>query len=180
MVLIPLKAPAVVTFKPEPAVRAKVVPVKAKAPVEFPIVVAEVPVELIKVVPKMVVAPLMAFVPPEAPIVLAADVPVPNVLVRDAPVPIVELPEEVRVVKEPVEGVPEPIAPGLAKVAPFKEEAFKLATLVVEATTNGAVPEARVEVIWPEAERVVVETPVSPEKAPAEERIAVGVLMKLV
>lgn len=101
MVLMPERAPPVVTFKPEPAVKAKVVPARASAPVEFPIVVAAVPVELIKVVPKIVVEPLIAFVPPETPIVLAADVPVPKVLVREAPVAIVEAPEEVRVVKEP-------------------------------------------------------------------------------
>jgi hypothetical protein len=53
----------------------------------------------------------------------------------------------VKVVKVPAAAVPPPIVPGAAKVAPFKEEAFKLATLVVEATTNGAVPVARVEVI---------------------------------
>lgn len=52
----------------------------------------------------------------------------------------------VKVVKAPVEAVVEPIAPGAAKVAPFKELAFKFATLVVEATENGAVPVARVEV----------------------------------
>ena len=59
--------------------------------------------------------------------------------------PKVVLPEEVSVVKAPVEGVV-PIAPGLAKVAPFKDEAFRFATLVVDATTKGAVPVARVEI----------------------------------
>lgn len=44
--------------------------------------------------------------------------------------------------------MPPPIVPGLAKVAPFREEAFKLATLVVEETTNGAVPVEIVEVNW--------------------------------
>ena len=40
-----------------------------------------------------------------------------------------------------------PIGPGTANVAPLNEEAFKLATLVVEVTVNGAVPVATVEVI---------------------------------
>jgi len=61
----------------------------------------------------------------------------------------------VKVVKVPAAAVPPPIAPGLEKVAPFKEEAFRLATLVVEATTNGAVPVARVEVNCPEIVRPV-------------------------
>ena len=59
-------------------------------------------------------------------------------------VPIVEAPEEVRVVKAPVLGVV-PMAPGLAKVAPFNELAFKLVTLVVEETVNGAVPVVTVD-----------------------------------
>jgi hypothetical protein len=46
------------------------------------------------------------------------------------------------VVKAPLPAVPDPIAPGAAKVAPFKELAFKLATLVVEVTMSGAVPVA--------------------------------------
>ena len=141
----PDTAPKVVTFKPEPALKAKVRPFKARAPEEFPIVVAAVPVEFIKVVPKTVVAPLMALLPVEFPKVLVAEVPVPNEFVKLAPVPIVLLPLLVKVVKAPVLGVV-PMAPGLAKVAPFKDEAFKFATLVVEATTRGAVPVAKVEV----------------------------------
>ncbi len=64
-------------------------------------------------------------------------------------------------VKAPVDAVPLPMAPGAAKVAPFKELAFKFATLVVEATTKGAVPVARVEVSWP-----LILTVVIPERAP--------------
>lgn len=60
-----------------------------------------------------------------------------------------------RAVKAPEPGVPPPIAPGAAKVAPPKEEAFKFATLVVEATVNGAVPVACVLVITPVALKVV-------------------------
>jgi hypothetical protein len=40
-----------------------------------------------------------------------------------------------------------PIAPGDPKVAPFKDEAFKFVTLVVDATTKGAVPVVAVLVI---------------------------------
>jgi len=58
-------------------------------------------------------------------------------------------------VKEAVEGVVPPIAPGVANVAPDKEDAFKLATLVVDATVKGAVPVDNVEVIAPEALKVV-------------------------
>jgi hypothetical protein len=69
--------------------------------------------------------------------------------------PRVVTPVEDSVVKAPVPGVVLPIGPGAAKVAPFRELALRLATLVVEATTNGAVPVARVEVICPLAEMVV-------------------------
>ena len=51
------------------------------------------------------------------------------------------------VVNAPVLGVPLPMAPGAAKVAPLKEEAFKLATLVVLAMEKGAVPVASVLLI---------------------------------
>ena len=44
----------------------------------------------------------------------------------------------------PVPGVVLPIGPGEAKVAPLKDEAFRLATLVVLVTTKGAVPIATV------------------------------------
>ena len=44
-------------------------------------------------------------------------------------------------------GVPPPIGPGAAKVAPPNDDAFRLATFVVLATTSGAVPVASVEVI---------------------------------
>lgn len=59
------------------------------------------------------------------------------------------------VVKAPVDGVPPPIAPGFANVAPARLDAFKFATFVVEATVNGAVPVARVLVIAPVALTVV-------------------------
>jgi hypothetical protein len=77
------------------------------------------------------------------------------------------------VVNAPVPAVVEPIAPGEAKVAPFKLEAFRLATFVVEATVKGAVPVVSVEVITPVAEMVVnapvlaVVAPTVPFKAPA-------------
>ena len=80
------------------------------------------------------------------PMVLMEEAPEPKVLVRELPVPMVEAPLLVRVLKAPVLAVPLPIGPGAAKVAPLSELAFKLATLVVEATTNGAVPVETVEV----------------------------------
>ena len=93
--------------------------------------------------------------------VLTEEDPEPKVLVVE-PVAMVEAPLEVRVVKAPVEAVPEPIGPGAANVAPERDEAFKLATLVVEVMMSGAVPVAIVEVSWvPE----IVEATVS---APAE------------
>ena len=54
-----------------------------------------------------------------------------------------------------LDAVVEPITPGAANVAPFNEEAFKLATLVVDAITNGAVPVATVDVICPVWDAVV-------------------------
>ena len=54
-----------------------------------------------------------------------------------------------------------PIAPGDAKVAPFKDEAFKFVTLVEDATVNGAVPVATVLV-------TVVNLPVDAVVAPIE------------
>ena len=86
-----------------------VAPWRVKAPVPLPMVVAAVPVELIKVVPMMVVAPLIALVPPETPIVLAADVPVPKVLVKEDPVAIVEAPVDDKEVKAPEAAVVAPI-----------------------------------------------------------------------
>jgi hypothetical protein len=53
------------------------------------------------------------------------------------------------VVNAAVPGVLPPIAPGEAKVAPLNEDAFRLATLVVDEITIGAVPVATVEVICP-------------------------------
>lgn len=78
------------------------------------------------------------------------------------------------VVKAPVLGVPEPMAPGDAKVAPLKLEALRLATLVVEAITKGAVPVDKVEVIWPLA-LMVVKAPVDgvpPPIAPGAANVA--------
>jgi hypothetical protein len=85
--------------------------------VALPIVVAAVPVELIKVVPKTVVEPLMALVPPDTPIVLAADAPVPKVLVKEPPVAIVEAPVDDKEVKAPVPAVVAPMAVALIPVA---------------------------------------------------------------
>jgi hypothetical protein len=60
------------------------------------------------------------------------------VLVR--PAPAVRSPDVLKVVKAPVLAVVLPIGLGNAKVLPLSNEAFKLATLVVLATTKGAVP----------------------------------------
>ena len=49
-------------------------------------------------------------------------------------------------VNAPVLGVPDPIGPGALKVAPFNDEAFRLGTLVADATTNGGFPVGSVEV----------------------------------
>jgi hypothetical protein len=166
-----------------------VAPCRVRVPVELPIVVAAVPVEFTKAVPKMVVAPLIALVPPDTPMVLAANVPVPKVLVREEPVPSVVAPDDVNVVKAPVLAVPDPMAPGTAKVAPLRELAFKLGTLVVEVTTSGAVPIATVEVSWvPEtpAVEVIAPDPIVPvtvKSPPKEVRLlpeTVKVLSKVV
>ena len=60
-------------------------------------------------------------------------------------------------VKNELLGSVPPIVPGLAQVWPRSREEFRLGHAVVEVTVSGAVPDARVEVIWPEAERVVTE-----------------------
>ncbi len=59
------------------------------------------------------------------------------------------------VVNVPAAAVPPPIAPGLANVAPLREEAFRFATLVVLETANGAVPVDTVEVNCPLTLRLV-------------------------
>lgn len=71
-------------------------------------------------------------------------------------------------------GVVPPIVPGAAKVVPLSVEAFKLATLVVEATENGAVPVTNVDVIWPVADMVVAATDPAtvPPMAPGEAIVA--------
>ena len=175
IVVIPLKAPVVVTFKPEPAVKAKVVPASVNAPVEFPIVVAAVPVELIKVVPNIVVEPLMAFVPPDTPMVLVAPVPVPKVLVVELPVPTVELPEEVRVVKAPVLVIVVPIAVLLMPVEvvlKLPEVTIKLLALVLIDDSAPAVTlkaPAEVRARMPEVAVEIVRLPfvlVQPEAPP--------------
>ncbi len=82
--------------------------------------------------------------------------------------------EASHVVKLAAAAVPPPIAPGAAKVAPLKLEAFRFATFVVLATVNGAVPVASVEVIAPVAE-MVVKAPVlgvPPPMAPGAANVA--------
>lgn len=94
-----------------------VAPCKVRVPVALPMVVEAVLVELIKVVPKIVVEPLIALVPPATPIVLAAVAPVPKVFVREAPVPKVVAPDEVKVVYVPPAPVIEPITTKLPSAA---------------------------------------------------------------
>lgn len=59
------------------------------------------------------------------------------------------------VVKAAAAGVVPPIAPGAAKVALFRDEAFKFGMLVVLAIISGGVPVETVEVNCPVAESVV-------------------------
>jgi succinate-acetate transporter protein len=66
------------------------------------------------------------------------------------------------VVNTAVDATLEPIAPGLANVAPFKLLAFKLATLVVDATVNGAVPVVAVLVIVVKRPVLAVVEPIAP------------------
>ena len=79
-------------------------------------------------------------------------------------------------------GVVPPIAPGAANVAPFREEALRFATFVVEVIENGAVPVAKVLVIWPLKLPVVnapvfgVVAPTVPFKGPAKAVLAVIVV----
>jgi hypothetical protein len=80
--------------------------------------------------------------------------------------------EALKVVNAPVPAVPLPIAPGLAKVAPLKEDAFRFATFVVEDTTRGAVPVDTVDVSCPLTESEV------PVAAPMTGVTSVGVLAK--
>jgi hypothetical protein len=68
-------------------------------------------------------------------------------------------PVDPSVVKDPAAAVVPPMAPGIAIVAPFRVAAFRLATLVVEDTANGAVPVASVLVICPVA-LIVLNAPV--------------------
>jgi len=60
-----------------------------------------------------------------------------------------------RVVKLAGPGVVLPMVPGTAKVKPFTVAALRLATLVVEVITRGAVPIDTVQVICPVADKVV-------------------------
>ena len=89
-----------------------------------------------------------AKVPVELPMVLFEPAPVPNEWVPDAPVPMVELPDEVRVVNAPLEGVVAPmvvelmvppvmVTPDEAKVlavTPSEKENAALAPFVSKVT----------------------------------------------
>ena len=106
----------------------------------------------------LVVLYTVAVVPVRTPIVFADKTPV-ACIVLDA----------VIVVNAPVLGVPLPIVPGAAHVAPSRKLAFRFDTTVVLATVNGAVPVATVLVMTPENAPVVaasaasVVAPVTPK-----------------
>jgi len=140
-------APAPAEVKICPVVPARLPGIKAPVRLRFPPSVVRLFPDTVKVL-SSVVAPWRVNAPGVVtdPIVFTEEAPLPKVLVSAVPVPMVELPDDVRVVNAPDPGVVLPIGPGAAKVAPFRELALRLATLVVEATTNGAVPVARVEV----------------------------------
>ena len=72
------------------------------------------------------------------------------------------------VVAATLPGVPEPIEPGEANVAPLRLDALRFGTLVVEATENGAVQVASVEVSWPDIDSVVMPVSASPNEPPSE------------
>ncbi len=159
----PVNSPAEVMV-PEPVV--EILPV-----VEIEILEAKSPptTELNVGSPEALPCKTVVVVPAKVPSTPAAVLVTTPAVVR--PESVIEVLAE-RVVKAPVEAVPDPIGPGAAKVAPFKELAFRLATLVVEATTNGAVPVDKVDVSWPLRLMVVI-----PDRAPA---LIIRLLMVLV
>ncbi len=108
--------PEVAVIKPEMVgVAVQAVPVTVRFP---PNEVKLLP-ETVKVLSR-VVAPCKVNAPGVVvdPMVLIDEAPDPKVLVKEAPVPMVELPDEVKVVNAPVEGVLLPIVPGMAQVLP--------------------------------------------------------------
>ncbi len=89
---------------------------KVNAPVCENVLSSDVAPRSVKV-PGVVVEPIVLMEDAPPPIVFVLDAPEPKVLVKEAPVPIVELPEEVRVVKAPVDVAVAPIAVELMPVA---------------------------------------------------------------
>lgn len=77
------------------------------------------------------------------------------VLVKSPPLQAMS-PEVVTVVNVAAAGVVDPSAAGLAQSDPSSKSALRFVTLVVLAIVNGAVPVARVEVMIPLADRVVM------------------------
>jgi hypothetical protein len=122
-VTVPLEVkPEVAVIKPEMVgVAVQVVPVTVRFP---PREVKLLP-ETVKVLSK-VVAPCRVKAPGVVvdPMVLTDEAPAPKVLVVEDPVPMVELPDEVRVVKAPAAGVVPPIARGAAQLAFWRSEAL--------------------------------------------------------
>jgi hypothetical protein len=76
------------------------------------------------------------------------------------------------VVNAPVDATVDPIGPGLANVAPFKDDAFKFGIFVVEETTKGGVPVVTVDVSWPVTDKDV------PVAAPMFGVVSVGEVCK--
>jgi hypothetical protein len=85
----------------------------------------------------------------------------------------VVVPVAVNAANVPAEAAVPPIAPGLANVAPLRLDAFKFATLVVDATVNGAVPVVAVDV-------TVVKRPVDAVVAPIEVLLIVDAVVGLI
>jgi hypothetical protein len=81
--------------------------------------------------------------------VLEADIDVKDVFPELTVIPefAVYNPFVLKVVNDPDDAVVIPIGPGFANVFPLSVAALKLATVVVEAITKGAVPVDTVEVI---------------------------------
>jgi len=118
---------------------------------EVPVTILAEGTEINPAVPPGVLMLTIMMLPVATAVVLTVIVPPANVAVPIlalAPVTIFNL-VALMFVKAPVDAVLFPIAPGEAKVAPLKEEALRLAILVVLLTTSGAVPVATVEVNCP-------------------------------
>lgn len=124
---------------------------------EVPVTIFAEGTEINPAVPPGVLMLTIMMLPVVTAVVFTITSPATNVAVpilAFAPVAIFNL-VALKFVKTPVDAVLFPIAPGEEKVAPLKEEALRLATLVVLLTTKGAVPVVTVEVNCPLTLRLV-------------------------